>query len=339
MPIAEYPPFMVEEPATSYTSDPVFTAEMRRIFETSWIAVGATDRLAAPGDYFAVTVGNEPLLIVRGDDGAVHAHINVCRHRGTLLCKGDGSLDGRIVCPNHGWSYSLAGELTDAPLAAPPPDTRLFGIQAGEWGPSVFVNFDPGADPLSSAVGDLPANLARLDFSGFEHGCHLRYDVPANWKILAENLTEAYHIPFVHPSLAGDLPIDGFVYDEPVGPWSVWEFRHPEGGSADERGLFYYRLFPNFHIIAAAHHVISLAVVPRTVRKSELLVDILVEPGADPGDLYDEFDSAVREDIEIVERMQLGQMSRYVTTGSLHRLETMAGELQRRVADTLGERP
>ena len=320
----------------SYTSQEVFDRELERIFERSWIAVGSAAQVQSPGDYFTAFVGNEPLLIVRTDDG-VSAHINVCRHRGTLLCKGAGHIDGRIVCPNHGWTYDLNGALVVAPETEVPAGIRLVSIRAELWGPSVFVSFDPHGPPIETELGDLPANLARLDFAGLTHGHRSAYDVPANWKVLAENLTEAYHIPYVHPSLAGDLPPDGFVYDTPHGRWSVWEFRHPEGGERDERGLFYYRLFPNFHIIAAAHHVIVLSVLPRAVAETRLLVDILLEPGTDPGDLYAEFDAAVREDIEIVERMQTGLMSRHAAPGSLHRLETIVSELERQVSEALGE--
>ena len=51
---------------------------------------------------------------MRGDYGSLRAFLNVCRHRGSQLCQGSGSVSA-IRCPYHAWSYGLDGRLLATP--------------------------------------------------------------------------------------------------------------------------------------------------------------------------------------------------------------------------------
>ncbi len=57
------------------------------------------------------TVDSTPVLVMRDDDGEVRAFHNVCRHRGTQLCREDSGHVRAIVCPYHSWTYSRQGDL------------------------------------------------------------------------------------------------------------------------------------------------------------------------------------------------------------------------------------
>ena len=99
-----------------YTSDAVFREEVERIFYTRWTCVGRADHIPRPGDYFIQSIGDESLIIVRDRAGQVHAHYNVCRHRGTRMCTTErGRFSGSIQCPYHAWTYGLDGRLIGAP--------------------------------------------------------------------------------------------------------------------------------------------------------------------------------------------------------------------------------
>src|SRR5450755_935246 len=97
-------------PQQYYTSPEIFSAETEAIFSRRWLCVGRADQLARPGDYFLAELFGESLIVVRGNDGAIRAHYNVCRHRGTRMCEEkSGTLSGSIMCPYHAWTYGLDG--------------------------------------------------------------------------------------------------------------------------------------------------------------------------------------------------------------------------------------
>ena len=103
-------------PAKYYTDPGHFEAEMEHIHFEMWLCAGRTEQIPDAGSYFVRRVGNASVIILRDADGKVHAHHNVCRHRGTMLC-GDteGRFAGRIQCQYHAWTYGLDGALVNAP--------------------------------------------------------------------------------------------------------------------------------------------------------------------------------------------------------------------------------
>src|SRR5690348_5740244 len=99
-----------------YTDPAVLSAECERIFERQWYYVGRTDEIAAPGRFIRRRVGRETVLLVRGQDQVIRGFLNVCRHRGSQLCRTDaGDAGNAIHCPYHNWIYSLDGALITAP--------------------------------------------------------------------------------------------------------------------------------------------------------------------------------------------------------------------------------
>ena len=66
----------------------------------------------------------------------------------------------------------------------------------------MFVNLDPDATPLAELVGDLPQRLERYAIPSLERFAeYAGTGQPANWKVVAENYLEGYHIPIAHPDL------------------------------------------------------------------------------------------------------------------------------------------
>ena len=55
-----------------YTDPHIFELEMERIHERVWIYCGHESQVPKPGDYYTVQIGRQPMLMVRGQDGAVH---------------------------------------------------------------------------------------------------------------------------------------------------------------------------------------------------------------------------------------------------------------------------
>ena len=69
-----------------YVSQHIFDLDIKNIFSKQWVFVGHISRIPNYGDYFLFNIGKESIIIIRDKDNAVHAHYNVCRHRGSQIC-------------------------------------------------------------------------------------------------------------------------------------------------------------------------------------------------------------------------------------------------------------
>src|SRR6185437_14780983 len=98
-----------------YTDPTLEAAEQQLIFERTWQLAGHISQLATPGSYITAAAGNQPVLVVRDDTGALRAYLNVCRHRGSRLLSGSGQCKAAIRCRYHGWTYKMDGSLIGVP--------------------------------------------------------------------------------------------------------------------------------------------------------------------------------------------------------------------------------
>src|SRR5579884_2202406 len=155
-------------PAYYYTDASHFAAEMERWYFNRWICVGREQEIEKPGDYFLREIAAESIIVTRDSEGAVRAFYNVCRHRGTRMCtEARGSFRGKIVCPYHGWSYTLDGKLAGAPNCdVVHEDYPLHEIATDVWDGHVFVHMaqvPAGGSPartLACQLGELPQKVA-----------------------------------------------------------------------------------------------------------------------------------------------------------------------------------
>jgi len=195
-------------PAGRYVSPEFLAAEHARLWSDVWQLACREDEVARPGDYAEYVVGLRSFLIVRGEDGALRAFHNVCRHRGNLLKTGCGHAGPRLVCDFHRWAYRLDGTLsrisdreTFGAL-----DEREYGLKpavAGVWGGWVFVHPSPAtAPPLLEFLAPLPELLAPFHLEELVPvDLHVSTDVSANWKVAIESFIEVYHVHAIHPQL------------------------------------------------------------------------------------------------------------------------------------------
>ena len=147
-------------PGSFYTDPDWVALEQDELFSRQWICCGRAEEIPEAGDYFTFEVAEEPLLIMRGDDGNPRALANVCRHRGTILVEEERGHTGRLVCPYHHWSYDTSGKLLFAPGIEESgkfraEECRLPELPMVEWMGFLFVS-------LSDSPPDLPSLLAPL---------------------------------------------------------------------------------------------------------------------------------------------------------------------------------
>ena len=56
-------------PFSAYTDPVVLEEESTSIFSREWVFVCMAGEVSQPGDYFAMIVANEPVFVLRGEDG------------------------------------------------------------------------------------------------------------------------------------------------------------------------------------------------------------------------------------------------------------------------------
>jgi phenylpropionate dioxygenase-like ring-hydroxylating dioxygenase large terminal subunit len=199
-------------PPSAYTSEAFYRFELAAVWQREWIAVGRCEEIPATGDYFTISIGDEPLIVIRDED-EIHAMSAVCRHRGTVIVDGTGHCRGGFVCPYHNWTYDRRGNLVGAPDMAgfatfDKSKNGLPRIRTEIWQGIVFVNFDTTAPPLTPRFASLDPivhdwRLPDLrDESVVDPEIRKRFDYAWNWKIYAEGQSECYHCDKLH----GDTP-------------------------------------------------------------------------------------------------------------------------------------
>ncbi|HWI35247.1 MAG TPA: aromatic ring-hydroxylating dioxygenase subunit alpha [Burkholderiales bacterium] len=192
-------------PASWYRDPAHYQRELEAFWYSRWVAVAREEELAQPGDWRLARIGTQQVLIVKAENGELRAFHNTCRHRGSVLCTEESGnfARRRVVCPYHSWTYDLEGRLVATPRRMETPDFRmedfpLHGVRTAAWGGFVFLNLS-GKGALD--VGDLDRQLKPYGLQNLRIGKRIVADVQANWKLLAENFSECFHCPPVHPEL------------------------------------------------------------------------------------------------------------------------------------------
>src|SRR5512139_3817060 len=64
-------------PRSFYHDELIYRADIELIWRRGWLFAGHTCQIPNPGDYFLYEIDTDSIIIVRGDDGQVHALHNV----------------------------------------------------------------------------------------------------------------------------------------------------------------------------------------------------------------------------------------------------------------------
>jgi choline monooxygenase len=341
-------------PYAWYADPAVLRVEQERIFARSWQYATRADVVAEPGSMTPAWAGSLPVLVVRPHDGQLRGFVNVCRHRGHVLCEASARRE-TIQCPYHAWTYGLDGALRSAPRAEreeafDPAALSLVPVSVDAWGPFVFVNPDPSAAPLVESLGALPRLLGEggIDLDGLRFHSRAESDeYAANWKICAENFLECYHCAVAHPSLAKtlDVSVDAYVLEHDGTLAS--QFGPPREAASDvsdsvARGQFHF-LFPNtvVNVMPGRQNLSIGPIVPRGPERTYRFLDYFVGEDTDDDWLrgFLELDEQVgREDRALVESVQRGISSGALEAGVLlPESEQLIARFQTLVLEALGD--
>jgi Rieske 2Fe-2S family protein len=187
----------------AFYCDPEFyQRELQRVLLRHWHCVGHHSQIRSPGEFFTTETCGESLIIVRGQDQAVRALLNVCRHRGSRICtEAAGNARAGLVCPYHAWTYELDGRLRAASQMDEHFERSAYSLRSLHTRVIeglIFVSF--AAQPLGLAhVEQMLAGSARIYGWADARVAHREtYTVNANWKLAVENYMECYHCAPAH---------------------------------------------------------------------------------------------------------------------------------------------
>jgi|TARA_R110002126_G_scaffold154378_1_gene301473 phenylpropionate dioxygenase-like ring-hydroxylating dioxygenase large terminal subunit len=196
-------------PPSVYTSEDFLKSELDRIFAKDWFCVGRSSALANSGDYVTLELAEQPIIVLRDATGTLKAMSNVCRHRMSTLLEGSGNTKS-IVCPYHAWTYNLDGSLRGAPAMSQnegfcKSDYRLPNVRCQEWLGWVFVTLSAEAPDVSKQLAKVEELVGDYDMAGYTQTFFETHTWNTNWKVLAENFMESYHLPVCHAGTIGGL--------------------------------------------------------------------------------------------------------------------------------------
>jgi len=195
-------------PPSVYTSQAFQDEELAHVFSKGWFCIGRADGLAKVGDYTTAELAGQPILVIRDTDG-LRAMSNVCLHRMSTLLHGRGEARS-IVCPYHAWTYNLDGSLRGAPAMAQndgfqKDDYCLPQVRCEEWLGWVFVTLNADAKPVEQELSQVEDLIQGYDMLNYTETFYEEHTWNTNWKVLAENFMESYHLPVCHAGTVGGL--------------------------------------------------------------------------------------------------------------------------------------
>lgn len=200
---------------TLYTDAKIFEEEMTKIFGGTWVFLIHEGEIPKPHDFKQIKVGCRPVIMSRDANGAIHALLNRCTHRGSLVCIAKHGNARQFQCPYHTWTFGSDGKLLGIPYPAgnrPGFNEREYNLgrlpRVESYRGYVFGSLNPDVEPLVEWLGNarpildwsVDKEAAPPERIRVVPGTH--YTFRANWKHQNDNNADSYHVPFLHLSTA-----------------------------------------------------------------------------------------------------------------------------------------
>ncbi len=246
-----------------YLSDELFALEQRHFFANTWNFVGHASQVPNAGDFVAVEIAGQPLLMVRQPDGSIRVLNNRCAHKGMPLATDACGNTGKFFrCPYHAWTYKLDGSPLAIPIKNGYEGTRLKECESGQGMGAVkdvevhrdfvFARLNEGGPDFRAYFGGVLAaidNLVDRSPTGklTVEGGILRNIVHCNWKMYLENINDTVHPQSAHESAtqAANVLWQGKPADAPK-PMAMEQIL-PFGAGYDFFDRMGGRVYPNGH--------------------------------------------------------------------------------------------
>jgi Rieske 2Fe-2S family protein len=358
-------------PARFYHDNKIFELEFEKFFSKMWLFVGREEDVPEVGNYFVREVAGSSFFVIKTETGAVKGFHNFCRHRCAKLLRDTEGTRRIIQCPYHAWSYSLDGRLVSAPNMDSlnrfdPVDYGLVPLQVESWKGFLFACLNHPSTPLFEAHREFFELCRHLPLEELRRGARLEYQVNANWKIIAENYSECYHCPPVHPSLNRITPyytasgsitrLDwengcanacGYMsFAEGYNSMTVTGYtnRPPIRGtkSEDTRRIYYTLFFPNMFFSLHPDYLMVHALWPVDSDTTRVVCEFYFEPAVlskascNPKDAVEIWNEINKQDWSVCELAHQGTSSKFAVQGPYAKNERRVRDFDVFLAKGLG---
>jgi phenylpropionate dioxygenase-like ring-hydroxylating dioxygenase large terminal subunit len=338
-------------PPACYADNELLELERRAIFFEGWVGLGRGDRWPNSGDYSALDIAGEPVIVLRNRTGKLKAFANSCRHRGSLLLTGDGNC-GKIKCPFHWWTYDLNGRLKvySRMEKAVDFDAANYGLKefpVAERSGFAWLSFADRAPAIDDWLGDFDAFHQPWDLPQWQSARLREFDVDCNWKTFIEVFNEYYHLQMVHPESISWLYPEPDAADTTSGAYTT-QFGATEGAAAllvqsqqyalpaapglqgrEAMGTRYSWIYPNMTFALSQDSMWIYQATPLAAERSRITQTIcfprasmeLADFDERANHYFTRIDAALAEDMPFLLQQQIGLGSRFARQGRFSALE------------------
>jgi len=314
-------------PAPWYVDSRIADLETQAVFSQTWQLVGRVDQVEKPGQFVTAVVAGEPVVVVRGNDGALRGFYNVCRHHAAAVVTEKCGQASLLHCPYHGWNYGLDGSLKGMPefdgvKGFERQQNGLVPIKTETWEKFVFINLDPNAAPLHDFLGGLVKRVAPLGVAKLHYFDSRSYDIHCNWKVFVDNyLDGGYHVPHLHKGLNSVLDYKEYTIENEdryclqSSPMVSSDEDAATGATRKGDRAWYFWQYPNLMINCYEGYMDTNLVLPIDVDYCRVIFDFYFADVSETALDYNRKSVAVGarvqdEDLGICEDVQRGLKSR-----------------------------
>ena len=185
-----------------YIDKDIYDIDLKNIFFNQWIFVGHESRIPKKGDYFLFNVGDESIIIIRGNNQKVNCFYNVCRHRGSHICLEKEGKKNKLICPYHSWVYDLEGSLIKARMMPENFNKDEWGLHkcnSKNFEGLIFVNLSDNPDSFDDFISPTKDFIKLHGLKDAKIAYRKTYPTNGNWKLTLDNFHECYHCQTAHP--------------------------------------------------------------------------------------------------------------------------------------------
>jgi choline monooxygenase len=273
-------------PSPWYFDPRIARLEIERVFAHTWQVAGRVDQVCERGEFFTVELGDEPIVVARGEDGVLRGFYNVCRHHAAAVVTEAQGRAKQFRCPYHGWTYGNDGALKgmvefEGVCDFERAKNGLVPVAVDTWENFVFVNLDGAAGSLKDFLANVPELVAPLQLMEKLNFFDRRvYTLNCNWKVYVDNyLDGGYHVPHAHKGLSSVIEYTNYTIENfdraclQSSPLSS-DSKSEKGVAATRQGrAFYLWIYPNFMINAYEGVMDTNLVLPLAVDKCAVVFD------------------------------------------------------------------